>query len=355
MFTSLLIENFRGFRRLSLESLKRVNLFSGMNNAGKTALLEAIFLHLGCNNPELALRVNTFRGMERFGLEAEQVWGWLFYEKNLRSAITLNSIAVDAIERRLKITVQQEPGALTPSSREEEILKTYAPVSTQMGFPSLVLEYSDSTGVQSVSKGILMPSSLRFEPSDVAIKSIPGVFLASRLLTLREDAERFSKLTELGLEGEILPTLRLLEPRLKRLVLLVSGGAPIIHGDIGIGRLIPVNMMGEGLARLLSLLLTVYTTNNGCVLIDEIENGLHYSVMQRVWKALIGAAETADTQIFSTTHSRECIMAAHRAIGQFDQYDFNLQRLERIDGDVAVIGYDREMLDTADEFAMEVR
>lgn len=355
MFTSLLIENFRGFRQLSLESLKRVNLFAGMNNVGKTALLEAIFLHLGPNNPELALRVNTFRGMERFGLETEQVWGWLFYEKNLRSAITINSTAVDAIRRRLKITVQQEPSTLTPSSREEETLKTHAPTSTQMGFPSLVLEYLDSTGVQSASKSILTPGSLRFEPSDVVIKPIPGVFLASRLLTLREDAERFSKLTELGLESEILPTLSLLESRLKRLALLVSGGAPIIHGDIGIGRLVPVNMMGEGLTRLLSLLLTIYTTQNGCVLIDEIENGLHYSVMQKVWKALMEAAEKTDTQIFATTHSRECIIAAHRASEQFAQYDFNLQRLERMDGVIAVIDYDREMLNTADEFAMEVR
>lgn len=354
MFTALRIENFRGFRQLSLQSLQRINLFAGMNNVGKTALLEAIFLHLGPNNPELALRINGFRGMEPVLLEAEPLWGWLFYGKDLNSTIVITSQSVAGIERHLKITLEREHSALLSLANEPGTAKAGPPISTQASFSALLLEYTDSTGIKTCSKGLLMPGRVRFESSGANIELVPGVFLGSRLFTLREDAERFSKLTELGLEDEILPTLRLLEPRLKRLALLVSGGVPSIHGDVGIGRLIPVSLMGEGLARLLSLLLTVYTTQNGCVLIDEIENGLHYSVMHKVWEALMEAAKNADTQLFATTHSRECIMAAHR-VAQLAHYDFNLQRLERMDGEVTVVGYDREMLDTADEFAMEVR
>jgi len=357
MFTSFVIENFRGFHDLSLQSLKRINLFAGMNNVGKTALLEAIFLHLGPSNPDLALRVNAFRGMEQFSFDAEQAWGWLFYGKDLNSTIALTSRDDSNIERQLKISVHQEFGVfpIIKEAREADIIKLPLPASTRPSYPTLVLEYKDSSEIQSKSKGIMTPNGLSFEISNSGIPMIPGVFLSTRFWSTREDAERFSKLAELGLETEILPTLRLLEPRLRRLALLVAGGMSIIHGDVGIGRLIPINMMGEGLSRLLSLLLTVFTTKSGCVLIDEIENGLHYSIMQNIWKALQDAAKQSDTQIFATTHSRECILAAHKGIEETGDYNFSLYRLERLNENIVAVAYDREMLATAEEFSMEVR
>ncbi|MBL7827141.1 MAG: AAA family ATPase, partial [Saprospiraceae bacterium] len=42
MINELKITNFRLFERLEIKDLKRVNLFSGKNNSGKTALLEAL-------------------------------------------------------------------------------------------------------------------------------------------------------------------------------------------------------------------------------------------------------------------------------------------------------------------------
>ena len=87
--------------------------------------------------------------------------------------------------------------------------------------------------------------------------------------------------------------LRLLEPRLRRLAVLVTGDIPVIHGDIGIGRMMPISMMGEGTGRLLSILLAMANAPGGTVLIDEIENGLHHSVLAPVWHALAQAARHA--------------------------------------------------------------
>jgi predicted ATPase len=58
MFTSFEAKNFRGFRDLVISELSRVNLIAGMNNVGKTSLLEALFVHCGAYNPELALTIN---------------------------------------------------------------------------------------------------------------------------------------------------------------------------------------------------------------------------------------------------------------------------------------------------------
>jgi ABC-type multidrug transport system ATPase subunit len=96
---------------------------------------------------------------------------------------------------------------------------------------------------------------------------------------------------------------------------LVSGGLPMINGDIGIGRLIPLPLLGEGTVRLLEILLAISTTRDGVVLIDEIENGLHYSVLKKVWKAIAQYARKSNSQIVTTTHSWESIEAAREKMG----------------------------------------
>lgn len=49
------IENYKGFETLQLNTLGRVNIFTGKNDVGKTSLLEAIYLLLGPTNPDLWL------------------------------------------------------------------------------------------------------------------------------------------------------------------------------------------------------------------------------------------------------------------------------------------------------------
>ena len=93
----------------------------------------------------------------------------------------------------------------------------------------------------------------------------------------------------------------------------------------------------------------------GYSLIDEIENGLHHSVLVDVWKAIANAARRFDTQVFATTHSRECIIAAHEAFSGDEPYDFRLHRLDRIDGDIRATSYDNETLEAAIEAGLEMR
>jgi len=69
----------------------------------------------------------------------------------------------------------------------------------------------------------------------------------------------------------------------------------------------------------------ISSTPNGVVLIDEIENGLHHSILPKVWKVVDTAAKQFNAQIFATTHSFECVEAAHEALGADS---FLLHRLE---------------------------
>jgi AAA15 family ATPase/GTPase len=114
-------------------------------------------------------------------------------------------------------------------------------------------------------------------------------------------------------------------------------------------------MMGEGVRRLLGIVMAIAGASGGRVLIDEIENGLHYSVMVDVWQAIAHAARQANVQVFATTHSFECIAAAHEAFSQGPSYDFALHRLEEgVDG-IEAVTYDQETMATALELEHEVR
>ena len=52
----------------------------------------------------------------------------------------------------------------------------------------------------------------------------------------------------------------------------------------GISDRIPIGSMGDGIWRLLGLALALALTEGGILLVDEIDTGLHYSVMENMWK-----------------------------------------------------------------------
>ena len=88
---------------------------------------------------------------------------------------------------------------------------------------------------------------------------------------------------------------------------------PVIYVDLQLKELVPVTQMGQGFNRLLGIYSEVIASEVNVLLIDEIENGLHYSVMPVVFEGLFKAAKELDIQIFATTHSWECILAADAA------------------------------------------
>ncbi|MEK9138830.1 MAG: ATPase, partial [Bacteroidota bacterium] len=78
-------------------------------------------------------------------------------------------------------------------------------------------------------------------------------------------------------------------------------------------------------------------------------------VMSKVWKAVGRATREVDVQLFATTHSWECVRAAHEAFDTDDTYDFMLHRLDRVEDKVSVMSYDRETLAAAFKNDLEVR
>jgi predicted ATPase len=364
MLKSFRVQNFRGLSDLAIEPLDRVNLITGMNNTGKTALLEAIYLHCNPGNPRSVIEINEYRGISLPSSAPgylEETYGWLLPVRQTAMTMVLTSVDQQDRERTVELAI------IDPTTQGNQYLSYLNSIGESIPSPQLgyflsslfavTLRYKDS-GLSPLyhSVGFLDPTQSSLMTVAAQIPWKPSVkFLSFGRTILDEEIELFSELDASNRLSEIRETMRLLEPNLQRLSLLIFNGEPMIHGDIGLKRLMPITFMGEGFRRLLAIVLAIVNTQAGILLIDEIDAGLHHSILPKIFEAIGQAARVFDVQVFATTHSYECIMAAHRAFDEHEPYDLRLHRLERIDGRVQAVTYDRETLETSEELMLEVR
>lgn len=357
MIKKFSIRNFKCFREITIKSWERINLVAGKNNVGKTALLEAIWLHEGAHNAQLAFAVQKFRGINAF--DSKNFLKELFAEFRTGPGITLEAEYQDGKSLGLRI-LQEEAGEPVPIDTE-----TVESGSTRSVSPKLIFEATEGGNVLCKSEFFL-----GVDAGDPQGKLIPfflgghqslrptAVFVSSGLSKEERNkvnGTRFSEQVEKKRKGEILDSLRLICPELKKIDLSKRGNEFYVGGDIGYDRMLPLSLMGEGVERYLTFVLSILFGENGIVLIDEIENGFHYSIYNKIWRNLARLARKYNVQIIATTHSHECVEAAHKSFKEDEKYDFLLHRLDRVGDSLDDVTYDQETLEVALNTDLEVR
>jgi hypothetical protein len=301
--------------------------------------------------------INKERGIEDPLRAFEEVSSWLFWGRHPGAGADVSSQDDKGIDRSLTIRLVD---AITLRERfpdAQKVLREGFPaVIGQESGPFLILEYVGPNNETATTVGF-SPSGLQsFSWTGTRQQwRLPTAFIRSGTPASARDVAFFGELELSKRQAEILPSLQILEPRLQKLSLIPLAGELVIHGDIGLARLVPVPFMGEGTRRVLSILLAIANTRGGVVLIDEIENGLHYSVLTQVWQAITKAARQNDVQVFATTHSWECIRAADEAFAAEELYDFRLHRLDRINDQPSAVGYTKAMIEAALTTGLEMR
>ena len=353
MLTNLMIKNFRGFRELDATDLGVINLFTGLNNAGKTSLLEGIFLLSGGGRPELAINASVLRGVggsEGLGPPVA-LWKELFLNLEVDQAIKV----VGTHQSLGKLTLVAKAGLPSPVetiANGNEVAQ--APNATTNVPEERALSLSFQVGSGEPVHGHVKIKGTSIEVTrPTAEVPFPARFLSSRGADAQDDAVLLGRLRRQKRGDILLDALRVIEPRLRSIEDSSATGVPMIWGDLGLPELVPLAVMGEGMTRLARVVLGVSATPNGVLLIDEIENGLHHSVLENVWRVVGKVAEEFGTQVFATTHSRECVDAAHSALSESGA--FRLHRLEADSEANQCITYDREAIDGAVAHGLEVR
>lgn len=359
MINLLSIENFRSHKHAELKNCGRVNILLGKNNAGKTAVLEAILILCFPPNPrEVLTLLNEQRGYKP-GEENDELWNSYFHNWDTSQAITLAAKEFFH-DSRLNICHQLfivAQAGFTGSYTSGSVVEGHDALARTTG---LGFKYQFEDGY--IEKKVATLKRKSSQSLDLKAKKIidrisPIAFIPSKgIANPQDEAERFSRLEKANRHHEVEEALRIVEPRLKRLTVIASGRSSMVCGDLGENHLIPVSLMGEGMVRMLSIASAMANNKDGIVLIDEIENGLHYSVLPHLWKMIFTTAKALGIQVFTATHSDECLHAASQVVQQSSYTtDLRLFRLDLREGKTAVIDYSADELASAIASDQEVR
>ena len=348
MLEELSIRNYRIFRELKIDQLRRINLIAGSNNSGKTSLLEAIFLLAGAGNARMATNVNVMRADLDTGARTirDFFWKLIFTDLDIDRSIKIKGCYTCHGELTLEIASERQPITEASLSYTDGYAVTDLPDQQALRF-----QYTGPTGKPIKSHISVQGTEIKLDQPD-AIVPLPAVILRSRNVDNQEDAMRLARLRRVKRDHLLLEALQVVEPQLQHIEQNSASGTPIIWGDIGFSELIPLVALGEGLARLARLVLAISAAPDGVVLVDEVENGIHHSAMAKVWRAIDKVSTQLNTQVFATTHSFECVSAAHESLCEDD---FRLHRLDVIDNSVRCVTYEPETIAAALRHNLEVR
>ena len=119
--------------------------------------------------------------------------------------------------------------------------------------------------------------------------------------------------------------------------------------------MLPLQSMGDGINRILTVILALVNADNGCLLIDEFENGLHYSVQEKLWTIIFELSRKLNVQIFVTTHGEDCIRGFESVLNNSCISDGKLIRLDNENGIIKQVEFDAKELKIAADQDIEIR
>jgi AAA15 family ATPase/GTPase len=383
MLDSLLIKNFRSLEHLDVPKLGRVNLMVGKNNCGKSTVLEALRIYAG-NAQRPLLEAIAQEHDERYRARESET----LFEDSLmpfqdffpgrefppdEKAIEIGSI--NAADDRLRVSHElMEESMSEPEEMNGEMInrirRRYIPKSQANLFPSELQQ------VILVRKGDRLFHPLKLingarRPAAYETSIVPCSFIPTQFISMDVLGDEWDRIVFTEQEAAVKRALLVIEPSFENLTFVRAEGytPPHIRSRSsrtamvklkGVDRPVPLNSMGDGMLRVLQLSLKLFAAKGGFLLIEEFENGLHYSVQEKVWDLLFEMAERHNIQIFATTHSWDCIESFTKVAVDRKQTDGVLFRLGRSvrtsdQGRVIATVFDEAALQNITQADVEVR
>ena len=319
MITALEVSRYRGFVDYSVDQICPVNLFVGKNNVGKSSLLEAAQLSAS-SDPFSALVWNTLRRRE-----SSQRWydastnppRWMqltdlnhvFHGHSIRTGtVTLTAAGAGVTQFSISALSNEQPPlpiASVKVARPESLVFTVSRDRSLLGHYEVTADgyFVDEPRRRNLVHG-----------NDNTLFVTPDSFTYETLYAL------WGAVIQNAGEESLIRSLRILEPGVNGVFFLPATLGESAPGGILIGRngteRNPIGTYGDGMRRLLTLAMAFANVSEGMLLVDEVDTGLHYSVMTDLWRLIMESSRSLGTQVFATTHSLDCVRGLHQALIQ---------------------------------------
>jgi AAA15 family ATPase/GTPase len=372
--TNLTIKNFRCFEDFKLKDLKRINIFVGDNNSGKSSVLEAVgFLSPNLNDHFNILKSRDNRNSDLNFVKklktiyfAVSIFNFksLFFKKNplnnpeLNAEFVSNKTNTKSLKLKIFITKKIEKFIENNERLEDD--------DDQIRAESILLEYQFNNKKNSQKIGF---SSLGTYDSTIKdFNDYQVIYLSDEVPNIREIIEKWSKLKELAnlkesneIDEKYLNIVKNFEKDLKKIELIQNYNLAFRKNDFTVY----LEDMGNGFKKFFDILLTIdlASKNNAPILlcIDEIDNGLYYDKQDLFWEQIIKLCEEKNIQLFATTHSYEALQSIlecgtklYPKKGEFDEV-FNISKLIKFENEIKCFRYNQGLISARIENQMETR
>ena len=325
-FTSVTLNAFKKFENIHLDKLNRINIFAGPNNSGKTSILEAVYLLCNQNDLSELLYLNSSRCREYEVLPK-------YLDELLDSEIGLEADFND-YHTKVIITKYIDEKA---DKRDDYLssIKARGMINDQVREMKLHLYERSEPGREYQVVQHLCRS----------FYSSPYYTSQEKLINLYNNA------VENKVEGKtafayVIEFMKKVDPTINNIMLRQDGIRQrfIVDSTLFQDRNVELSSYGEGVARIFEMALCMASCRNGVLLIDEFETAIHYSLLVEFTQFVQELAVKFNTQVFLTTHSKECVDAFVN--NHFRNGDISAYRIQNEGQDVEIKQIDGENLES---------
>ena len=384
MLNSLKIKRYRNLKELQIDSLGRVNLITGKNNTGKSTLLEAVAIHAAKGNLGLMYQLLVEHG-EMSDLNSDnidstetncKVLSSLFNERRIgfnsvdaieinasvnRSSVNMeadkNTLLNDAVSLRFVkyvIEKQKDEQGNEFSKRKTIDVNSETIDDFKIGFEIK----SENDAIVVSLAGDALRRRFSFANINRVNNDVSCSFVRSRNVSKNNNGDLFDKIVMSSREQYVIEALKIIEPFVEKIAFVGNNRTErsAIINLSGPQQRLPLQSMGDGINRILTIILALVNADNGYLLIDEFENGLHYGVQEKLWEIIFKLSKELNVQVFVTTHSNDCIKGFEAVLNRQENLsDGKYIRLENENGIIGQVEYSANELKIANNKHIETR
>lgn len=375
MLNSLYIKNFKCLKEIQIDNLSGVNLIAGKNNTGKSSLLEAAFIYANKGYHGTLFDLSKSRGEECDFLNekttAEMVEKTLcsFFSERKTECSENNTILFEVEHTQslphkdsIKLSfmyyrdIVHADDSGNSISYKQEIVQNEHPDKKYLWQKGLGVFIGQSHYIFPITDRKYIHSLL---PSQATIKSI-YIHSNEQANASETNAKRWDAIALTEKEDIVINALKIIEPEIEQLR-FIEDERSIYYKRIPVVKLknsstrYPLGSMGDGINHIFTIILAMVNVENGILLIDEIENGLHYTTQELLWNTIFKLSKELNIQVFATTHSDDCINSFGKILNEKDYLQGQLIRLEKRNENIRAVNYDTKELDVIYKQGIEVR